>query len=1100
MINLILTPVLTSEPILQKIKNNFDGKSRHLLIVPDRFTLSYEKSAIDYLGSGETEEKQALEYLGIKGSFELEVASFSKLADRFLQRRALKLLDKQSEIMLLRKVIEENKSQLVCFGRAVRQAGFAEEMYAAISQIRNSGVKAEQLETMQASLDAKTAAKTHDVALLYARYVQALQERYVDGTSKLQAFADGVEGSELADYHIYLTDFTSLTRVEKDIVQAMMKTALSFDACLLASRADNSFIYPNSMVDDFVAMAHNANQTVNFEHFRANLGGDFEMLKNKLFSCEKPKEPSQAGQVEICVAESVEEEIKNVARKINSLIRQGGVRYKDIAIVCCDFAAYGDEIYKIFDDFDISYYCDVKTPLMTQALTKTLSCAIKAVLGRWGQSEVIAFAKSPLSGLDYDDVCIFENYCLERGVEYGKFFVGFDGDDEDTLTAEKVRQSVCDMLQNLKCDVFTVEQASASIDQFMTALSLEEKNQAFAEKQKQLGLDAESAVTLQCYDKIKRILEQAVGVMGNTPINMDEFFGIFNSAVASVDVSTAPLFIDSVFVGEMTASRFENVKYMFVVGANENVFPAQSGDNGIVSEREAMAWAKNGVVVEPDVKARNRMQKLNVLTTILKAEKKLYLSYSLKDYLMQPCASGSTIDYVRELCGVEINRADDPTDLWDESQVAQYVSSDGNVLNELIELVNLVKNNMWGNTDEQLDALDKVYTLACKRYGRDYVDSIVDCDYKKQWNAGTQGLAWKDGCSSASQFECYFNCPFKHFLNYIVRVKRRAEAKLEVSDLGTYLHSIAERYFTDPKCCDYTPEQQKTIVDEIFRKMCDENKKLAILISQPTGKSLQSKITSRACFMIQRLTQKMKFTKFRPFACEKKFGFSYDEDLPPVEIDNGNRIINIKGVIDRIDTYKDKFFVIDYKSKSKIDFKVKNILFGDRIQMLIYIMAVASQKDFTPAGMFYVLMNDKYLNPQDDAEKRFRYFGYVDANVDNVGDFDSRLDGDVNAKSDLYDLRKKISAKGSRLEGSIMTGDDILSACGYVKKLMQKAAKEIDEGYIQPKPIKDGCKFCEYKNICGIDESEQSERKFAAYSVSKMREQIEKSQAGEDND
>ena len=53
MINIILTPILTSKPILKKIKENFDGKSRHLLIVPDRFTLSYEKSAIDFIGNND---------------------------------------------------------------------------------------------------------------------------------------------------------------------------------------------------------------------------------------------------------------------------------------------------------------------------------------------------------------------------------------------------------------------------------------------------------------------------------------------------------------------------------------------------------------------------------------------------------------------------------------------------------------------------------------------------------------------------------------------------------------------------------------------------------------------------------------------------------------------------------------------------------------------------------------------------------------------------------------------------------------------------------------------------------------------------------------
>ena len=1100
MINIILTPILTSKPILKKIKENFDGKSRHLLIVPDRFTLSYEKSAIDFIGNNdESTQKEVLDYLGIRGSFELEVSSFSKLADRFLKRKALRLLDKQSEIMLLRKVIEENKDSLVCFGRAIKQASFAEEMYAAISQIRNSGVTVEQLQALDGKLDSKTQMKTRDIALLYSRYVQALQQGYVDGTSKLQAFANGIEDSELADYHIYLTDFTSLTRVEKDIVQAMMKTAMSFDACLLSSVYDNSFIYPQSMQDDFVAMAQRVGQIVNIERYDPCLGGDMGALQRGLFSCEKPTAPSRSGQVKLYVAGDVEQEIKHVARQINSLIRSGEARYKDIAIVCPDFEGYGDKIYKIFQDYGVSYYCDVKTPLITQALPKTLYAAIKAKLSGYGQREVLAYAKSPLTGLDYEDVCIFENYCLEKGVEYGKFLDKWEIECVEDERAERVRAYLMDSLYKLDIDVKTVAEASVSVNAFLIACDLEKKNQALAQKQSQEGLSVESAVTVQCYDKVKKILDQAVGIMGDTAMDMDKFLSVLFSAIAGAEVSTTPLYVDSVFVGDMTSSRYEDVKYMFVLGANENCFPSQSAGNGIVAERESTAWAKSGVVVEPDVKARNRMQKLNILTTLLKAEKRLTISYALKDSLMQPCTCSSTLEYIGELCGVEILNVDDWTNVKADDRL-RLLSTDGNILQEFIEMVRLTKNNMWGRSDEELDLLDKVYTIACKKHGREYVDGLLTEDRHTSSQIDVEGVAWNKGSSSASQFECYFNCPFKHYANYVLKLRRREEAKLEVSDLGTYLHAIAEQYFTDPKCCEYTPDEQREIVYEIYDKLCQENKKLAILTSQPTGMSLKNKITSRAWFMIQKLTQKMQYTKFRPYACEKKFGFGEEGDLPAVAIDNGNRVINIKGIIDRIDTYQDKFFVIDYKSKSHIDFKPKNVLFGDRIQMLIYIMAVATQKSFTPAGMFYVLMNDKYVNPKDDAEKRFRYVGYVDASEDNIADLDNRLTQDANVKSDLFDLKRTVSAKGSKLSGSILTSKEIEATCDYVKKLIAKAAKEIDEGYAEPKPLKDGCKYCDYKNMCGFEQMQRQERDFESIKIAKMMELVTASEKGGEDD
>ena len=125
MIELILTNTLDSAPILEKLKNSRSQAKKHLLFVPDRFSLSYQKAV--------------LEYLNIKGTFDIEVTSFPRLANQLLKGKS-RLLDKQSEIMLLRKVIEDNKKDLKRFANFGKNADFANDIYAAISQIRNSNV------------------------------------------------------------------------------------------------------------------------------------------------------------------------------------------------------------------------------------------------------------------------------------------------------------------------------------------------------------------------------------------------------------------------------------------------------------------------------------------------------------------------------------------------------------------------------------------------------------------------------------------------------------------------------------------------------------------------------------------------------------------------------------------------------------------------------------------------------------------------------------------------------------------------------------------------------------------------------------------------
>ena len=62
------TTTLDSAPILDKLKERTAKSKKHILFVPDRFSLSYQKAV--------------LEHLNIKGTFDIEVSSFPRLAAR----------------------------------------------------------------------------------------------------------------------------------------------------------------------------------------------------------------------------------------------------------------------------------------------------------------------------------------------------------------------------------------------------------------------------------------------------------------------------------------------------------------------------------------------------------------------------------------------------------------------------------------------------------------------------------------------------------------------------------------------------------------------------------------------------------------------------------------------------------------------------------------------------------------------------------------------------------------------------------------------------------------------------------------------------------
>ena len=92
-------------------------------------------------------------------------------------------------------------------------------------------------------------------------------------------------------------------------------------------------------------------------------------------------------------------------------------------------------------------------------------------------------------------------------------------------------------------------------------------------------------------------------------------------------------------------------------------------------------------------------------------------------------------------------------------------------------------------------------------------------------------------------------------------------------------------------------------------------------------------------------------------------------------------------------------------------------------------------------------------------------------------------------------------AKGSKISGSILTDKEIEATCGYVKRLITKASREIDEGYAEPKPLKDGCKYCDYKNMCGFEQMQRQEREFESIrTIGEMMKIVAVGEKGEDDD
>ena len=1065
MIELILTNTLDSAPILEKLKSSRKEAKRHLLFVPDRFSLSYQKAV--------------LEYLDIKGTFDIEVTSFPRLANQLLKGKS-RLLDKQSEIMLLRKVIEDNKSNLLCFSKFGKSADFANDMYAAISQIRNSNISVEKMAEAVDELPKRVAGKTKDIITIYRDYVEFLQEGYTDGTSKLQALAELIYGGLLNDCNIYISDFLSFSSVEYEIIRALMLNSMNTYISLVDSDGNNSQVFPYEAKRRLISLAQESGIGVKMSRVEQELTGDALLVYKGLYGYKKIK-GERDGRMSVVACADIAQEIKSVARDINYAVRSEGARYKDFAIVCCDFESYAPYIKSVFDNFGIPFYADIKQPLAAQSISKLIFCAIKVISEDFASPQVMEYAKHPFVTSDYNEACIFENYCLKYGIEYTRFLSPFTiGEDEAREVAEKVRARVVNTLQSINKKEGTGKEFCECVEKFLEDCLAEEQIQTLAETQSLDGFEELSAITLQSSRKIHNLLNQCKAMLGESAMTLEEFYGIINTAVDSVNMSNIPLYCDCVFIGESSESRYENIDYMYVIGASAGKFPPEHSDTGIVCEREYVAWAKLGIDVQPDCRRRNSKERLNTLMMLTRARKKLRISYSASGSGGELINPSSTVQYLCDLLDISPSIADYPNRDWNIEDFAKYISTLGNVTQELLSLDAFIKSCALENNEVLLQVEDILYTLACEQKGKAYIDALLDGREEETQIDQAGDVMFNGNHTSVSQFEKYFKCPFLHFNENVLKLKTREISGLEVKDTGILLHATLEKYFRLPDCADKSEDDIEKIVGEMFIKSVEENPDYAFLTAEKSHTLTLKQLTAQAIYVVKNLVKNMQVTKFRPYMTEASFGSQYPDyhDLKGMRIDSGYRELSFEGVIDRIDKYKDRAIIIDYKSKYNIEFKPYNILYGDRIQLFVYLNALLQNGDITPQGVFYLLMNNRFVKRGDKSGKRFMHRGFVNNEEDYLADLDIGFENSAQYVSDVYPIKRKVDKEGevtySGVEGGeVLDGKTFNQICDYVMRLTQKSAREIEEGYIAKSPLNVGgeenvkaCRYCNFASVC----------------------------------
>lgn len=1008
----------------------------HTIIVPDRASMEAERALLKEVG----------------GSFNVRVKTFRRLANDILPK--FEYLSKQAGIMALYGIIRDNRDKLVCYKKGVDTLGFAEDMFETISMMKYCRISPQRL--INGNLPKSVQGKARDVALLYQAYLDFSRGRFVDSSDKLDLLIENLPSSDVVkNGDFYLYDFDNFSAQEFALVEQLALCSKGVTvACCVGKNKGDKYLYLDDIYNGLLDICKRNGITPDIREGENYSNEYVRQIGENLYRYNDCLPMESDGFVEIFRGDTRAQEVYALACRIQQYVRSGG-RFRDVYVATSDINSYFNAVTLTFPQFEIPFFCDRQFSLAAQPYARFVTDYLSVYRSKGRLDSVLAFVKNYLfcGGFEKaeaqdDGVYQFENYCLKYNVDYryDKFTLGKD--EPFFGKADKFRRKFYELYRQVAVpQKATVNQYAEVIRKLIEVARLNERNAEFAERQRKAGLTAEAKVTDQTADKFNSVLLQAESVLGEREVSLDEFIKIFLSGLQATNISVLPVTNDCVIFANMAKARKHDVKFLAMLGANYGAMPIVKRDCKLFSDANIKSLAEAGVNVEPQIFVENKRERFSLFQLLLEPTEKLYVSYAASDG-GEALAPSPFVEELSRLFTVN------GKPLAPDELACEDVFTEKQALSKLALNSRKLKDKQMVNMPS--------YKVLRKKYGKEIETYEFVKDGKSVRVTRGAELYLKKSATSVSQLTDFFKCPYRFYVQYGLNVKPRPVAELKTADLGTILHDVLEHYVRDVDVNEPdSATEQKALACFEFAMANDFYTGMRNDVKM-TGTIEQLKAESvRMCKVVKRQLAKSEFQNYKT-----ELSFGDDGEAAPVEVEFDGGKFALKGKIDRVDVYGDRFIVIDYKSgKVASDYGEKELYVGHKLQLPVYVRAVENHTGKRPAGFYYFNMHDRFAKPSES--KVYYYKG----RTLNDRDIACALDSDLqNGKSEKLGLSLNKDGGLSSRGGNLLSDEQFGNQIEYAFLLIKAAGNLMQKGYAAVNPCQGTCDYCDYKDICDFND------------------------------
>jgi len=1068
-----------------------------VLLVPEQATYQAERAI---LAGGQ-----------IQGYHRLRVLSFDRLRFLLLHSNAARPeISRIGQEMIIHKILSSCRDSLTVFSDVAQTSGLAAKLAKVIVELHDCGNTADDIAQLAQSLkqqnpDNLTTLKFADIALIFTRYLQFIENKFINPDIQLTMACNAASHAHfLKDARLWVDGFAGFTIQQQNLLMQLLRAASQSEIALCLDPAAIDVQNPDPEALDPAGLFNQAERTycqlveiikksklqlarpvVLEKPLRFADSPALRHVERNLFAAEARPQAKAKDSIDIAAAPNPRAEVEYVASRILKLVRTENYRFRDIAVIASDINSYRHYIEAAFRDYGIPFFIDRPSSLSTHPLARLIISALQTAVNGFCSTDIFALLKTGLSTVSSYESDILENYCLAFGIDNDDWtrdtdwnFAGGDDWPFDQVQINKIRRCVIAPLVKLKNalaggdneETITAGRFTGALWSFLESLDICDKLTGWGPDDRQL------------YDKLVNIFDELNEIFADEQLPAENFIAIIRNAFTKLTLKLIPPTLDEVLVGSIERSRHPNLKAVFLTGATQKQFPVAVSFDSILTDEDRTAAQSQDFVLAEKVAQQLAARQYLAYIAFTRPSRHLCISYPLMDPDAVPLERSTFVNNLESLFDdLRVCNIDCSGDLQNLYSICELEDILCNKLGKDAQTPTSVQNDLCKLLDD-LTADDDFAPIGGRiRYALDYENkAVLD-------KSIADGIFGNSLSCSATRLGGFAACPYKHFTQYILKLKERQIFSFEPIDLGSFYHRLLDELFkrlkqqnknfktaTDDELIYALHEQIATILkDDLFLSNFIKRSRHNTYIIESAVNVLEDCVCD--------IAQSSRAGAFTQTESELWFGDSTAQ-LCEFTTADGKKII-LRGKIDRVDCAeidgKCVAVVFDYKRSSK-SFSWSKFYHGLDMQLPIYMLALTAAEH---AGTKIDCLGGAFFVPIEAGLERIT--------IDNLprqkDKFKRKAKGIFNGGF-FQALDRTAESQWSRFYNFYMTKDEPYGYFGtssalypeqfekvlsFAKSRITELAANIFSGKIDITPYRLGtesaCAYCRYRALCRFD-------------------------------